>query len=96
MAKKELLSKMKMPAAPSAKKDPMLDVEELDLDEVGTPEEMPMEGTESPAEEGAELSHLSDDDLLAELKKRGFEVEGQEVEPEEMDMGEDEAAEEQA
>jgi hypothetical protein len=94
VAKKEMLSKLKMPA-PASKKDPMLDVEAIDLDEVGAPEDMeeaePLEGKETAGEEAAELSALDDEALIAELKKRGYEVESEKEEgeqgPEEMDMG---------
>lgn len=69
---KSKLDKLKMPekkpmAADLADEAP----ESADLEE-GSPEE---EAAEAPAEEQAELSELdqvSDDDLLAEIKKRGL------------------------
>lgn len=40
----------------------------VDMEE-GSPEE---EASETPAEESMELEHVSDDDLVAEMKKRGL------------------------
>jgi len=61
---------MEMPAAAGAEQE-----EDFDFG---------FEGEEG-AEESADLAAISDDDLIAEMKKRGFEVED---EPEE-DMGEE-------
>jgi hypothetical protein len=78
--KLELLKKMKhkMPESP---KDDMLeaDISELDMEA----EDMP----EAPEAEGP-LSGASDEDLLAEVRKRGLSLEG-EQEGSEMDEAED-------
>jgi hypothetical protein len=73
---KSMLDKMKMPKKPGME-DEMLSFEE---------EDMEMEG-EAPAS-SMDLSSLSDDDLLAEVKKRG--LMGSEEAPE-LDMEEAEA-----
>lgn len=79
--KKKKFSKMKMPSkrpemdmseldegAPSDQMDNMDDqAEEPEME--GSPQE---EGSESPAEEAKELDSIPDEDLLAEIKKRGL------------------------
>jgi len=74
MALKQL-AKMKMPAP---KKDPMLELEDTDMEEE-SPEE---EAAESPEEEASEdesaeshdLSEVSDKDLIKECEARGMKV----------------------
>jgi len=72
MFKKENLKAAKMPA-PKGKPadDDMLSME-------GEEDAEASAGEESPAEEAKELAAMPDEVLLAELKKRGYEVEGME------------------
>jgi len=51
------------------------------------------EGSEEVAESSVDLSEASDDDLLAELKSRGFEVEDIEDAPEDEEAPEEESPE---
>jgi hypothetical protein len=55
---------LKLPMPPSKSDMPMTE-EEI----------MPAEGSESPEEETTELSAISDEILIEELKKRGYDVE---------------------
>lgn len=74
---RKMIADMQMPAKKS--QDPMLQMEEMDL------------GMEEEAMEEAaamDLSGASDDDLIAELKKRGFEVEQEEEAEAEHEMRE--------
>lgn len=77
--KKDMLSKADMPPAKS--KDSMLSMEGLDFEGEESPEapaEEPMKDEEASA-----FADASDDELLKELKKRGYEVpeaEGKEME----------------
>lgn len=97
MKMEKKLSKLKMPM----KKDPEeeMDLGELDLDEdmeVGEEEPLADEMEMMEGEEDVEQSPaaaLSDDELLAELKKRGLEksmAEGEEEEEEEEEAEEEE------
>lgn len=89
MMEKKKLSKLSMP---EKRKDEM-DLEEMDL---GSEEEMPMAeeeemaGEELSMEEGpaSDLEAISDDDLLAEIKKRGLmsQLSEKEDESEDQDM----------
>ena len=62
--KLEALKKMKSSMPESSKPDPMLDAESIDL---GESEMMMDEAVANPA-----LEAVSDEELLAELKKRGL------------------------
>lgn len=72
LPKKSPLAKLKMPAP---KKDPMLELDEMDMEEE-SPEEEAAEEEAGEAEEeaAADLSEVSDDDLIAELEARGMSV----------------------
>lgn len=64
-----MLKKMKMP------KREEISIEELDSEMPEGGEEMPAEGEEAPSAEAegmADLAAISDEDLLAEMKKRGL------------------------
>jgi hypothetical protein len=63
MAKKEMLDKLEMPSR-AAQEDPMLELG----DEMAMDEEMGAEMEESP------LAALSDEELIAEMKKRGLKM----------------------
>ena len=85
--RKEKLAKMKMP---EANQDEMLELDEAELD-FADESEMDAE----PESEMADLTAMSDDDLVAELEARGFMIEAPESEeaPEmddEMEMEDDE------
>jgi hypothetical protein len=85
MFKKENLKAAKMPA-PKGKPadDDMLSME-------GEEDAEASAGEESPAEEAKELAAMPDEVLLAELKKRGYEVESAEEEQAEGEEGPGEA-----
>lgn len=68
---KASLAKSSMPKKGPA--DPMLDSSDLEHEASMEGESVPEESAEQPVE--TELSKLSDDELLEELKKRGFEIE---------------------
>jgi hypothetical protein len=78
--KKDLLSSMPMP---KKGKDPMLELDES-VEELDAPsaegEAEPGMGEETAAEEMAELAEMPEEDLIAELEKRGFKVEKMEEE----------------
>jgi hypothetical protein len=78
--KVELLKKLKgkMPATGAASADPMLSMDDAELGA----EDSPVEAAPNPA-----LAKISDEDLLAECKARGFSVESPEVEAAEQDEG---------
>jgi hypothetical protein len=76
-----------------------IDMAELEMDEMpaegeGEGEEMAAEGEEMPVEAGP-LADVSDEDLMAELKKRGLMSKLEESSPEEMARDEMLGAEEQ-
>lgn len=84
------LSKLKMP------KREEISMEELDM---GPAPEMEGEGemgmeSEMPKQEPSMLADISDDDLLAEVKKRGLMSQLEEMSPEEMARDEEMGAEE--
>lgn len=96
MKRAEQLKSLKMPKQKMAE-----DEAALDLDMIGSEEEpMPAEGEDMPEGDMPEvspasemLSDVSDDELLAELKKRGLVDEGTDAPeapeaPEEMEEGE--------
>lgn len=79
-SKKKMMEKLKMPAKSAPEQDDNLDLGDEDVE--GSPAE---EAAESPEEESSEVepetdngeqpskaAQLSDDELLAELKKRGL------------------------
>lgn len=76
MSRKDQLKKLKMPKESAAEADAGSDLDALTAGEEGSPEE---EASETPAEEktevGNELAEVSDEDLIAELHKRGL-IEG--------------------
>jgi len=75
--RKEMLKAAKMPPAKKEAEDDMLSME--GMEDEGEPAEAGA-GEESPAEEAKELAAMPDEMLLAELKKRGYEVESSEEE----------------
>lgn len=89
------MKNMKMPAPKSAK-DPMLEMDEMDMEmnlpdamaEEDSAEEMDM-GEESQ-EEASQLADVSDEELQKELEARGFSISKAEAE---MDMEESEEEE---
>ena len=80
MKKEELLKKMEMPAAKKpAAKDDMLAMDEMDF------EVEPMDAEDESAP--SPLADASDEDLMAEFKKRGLKLEMEPAEDEaEMEM----------
>lgn len=78
MARKEQMSKMKMP--PAKMEDEMLELDELEMDA-----ELDMEDEAGMDEEMMDLTEASDEDLMAELEARGFMVEQPESEDDEME-----------
>lgn len=83
MLRKESLKKAKMPSPKGPKaEDEMLSMEDLPDDEGKEAPEMAEAhgGEESPEEESKELAAMPDEVLLAELKKRGYDVESSEEE----------------
>ena len=70
--RKEKLAKLKMP---EANQDEMLELDEAELD-FADESEMDAE----PESEMADLTAMSDDDLVAELEARGFMIEAPESE----------------
>lgn len=70
--KNEKLSKLSALKMPGKRKE--LDMSELDMEEPSLDEELPGEGDpgEQEAASPAALDDVSDDELLAELKKRGL------------------------
>lgn len=85
---RDMRSKMKMPSKPAMEKEAD---EELSLDfpmedEMAADEEADMDmGMEMPEEEGAEMSKLediSDDELMAEMARRGLEPKDESAEEE--------------
>ncbi len=88
-----MLKKMKMP------KREEISVEELDMPAEGGEEEMASEGEEAPSAEAegmADLAAISDEDLLAEMKKRGLmsEMSGEEMSMDMAEGGEEEVEDE--
>lgn len=89
------LGKLKMPG----KRDELeMPADEMDASmEEGSPEEEASESPEEAAAEGddssagQELAHLSDDDLLAEIKKRGLMSKLQDKGEQEADDGSDQS-----
>lgn len=81
MARREKMSKMKMPEAPM--QDEMLELDELEMDD----ELMADEDAEMDMEDESmmDLTEVSDEDLMAELEARGFMVEQSEEDAEESD-----------
>lgn len=92
------MKNMKMPAPKSAK-DPMLEMDEMDLElelpgakveaEEDSAEEMDM-GEESP-EEASSLADVSDEELQKELEARGFSISKADAEMEMEESEEEEA-----
>ena len=83
-----MLKKMKMPKPKQIALDEMEmgdEVADEMADEMGDEEvgEMEGEGEETPEEEAKELASLSDEELLAEVKKRGLMSQLEEEEGEE-------------
>jgi len=83
--RKEMLKAAKMPPAKKEAEDDMLSMEGMEDDEAAAE---PGAGEESPAEEAKELKAMPDEVLLAELKARGYEVEGMEEHAAEGEAGE--------
>lgn len=88
MLRKESLKSAKMPA-PKGEEDDMLSMEGMD-EGAEEPEAEAGAGEESPEEEAKELAAMPDEVLLAELKKRGYDVETAEEEKAEGEEGEGE------
>lgn len=79
MLKKDLLKKMQMPAK---KADPMLAMDEKEMDlgsEAAPGDEMPMEDMPAAPVEAGALADIPDEDLIAEMKKRGLSMEQEEA-----------------
>lgn len=75
--RKEMLKGAKMPPAKGPEKDDMLSMEDLPEDEEAAEAGA---GEESPEEEAKELAAMPDEVLLAELKRRGYEIEDEKEE----------------
>lgn len=73
MAMKDMLKKMKMPEM--ASKDEMLDLEDMPDSEAGADmEDEDMQAEEMPEEGSSAMGSASDEDILKELEKRGFNI----------------------
>jgi hypothetical protein len=95
MQAKKKLEKMKMPAKRGKEEEMEMSLAELDMPAELEGEEMASEGAEMEMEDSPASSMLesaSDDELLAELKKRGLESKLSSEKPE-MEMEEDESQE---
>lgn len=71
---KEMLKKASMPSAKSSSNDDMLSMDGLEFDDMPVSHE-----TDEPADKSGKFADAQDDELLDELKRRGYDV-GVEVE----------------
>ena len=86
-SRKDKLGMLSMPKNKMAEEEAMMDLDMLDMpEEELASEDMPEEEMEMANEEMGMLEDISDDDLIAEIQKRGLEL------PEEEMMAEDEEA----
>ena len=91
MKRADKLNKMKMPAKPMAEQEAGADMDmamaDMPMEDEAAMEGEPMDQEMAEAGAGDMLADISDDDLMAEIKKRGLQMPaGEEPEAEDEDM----------